>query len=211
MIDVRETIEIAALGDSFTDGATGPADESWPARLEQQTGRTVQNYGTSGFGPQQELYVLRDFVLRRRPQVVVLAFCAGNDLSDAEAFDLWENNPARPIEERPGWRLTETYRRYEMFYLWTAGRAIAQQMAVRHRDAPKKRSEETRFDHGMFTVHESGRLMRFAFFPPYLEKLARPRQEIERSRGWMLTETALREMHADCERQGAKFILMYHP
>ena len=211
---VREKFEIAALGDSFTDGATGPADESWPARLEHLTHRPVQNYGTSGFGPQQELYVLRDFVLRHRPRVVVLAFCAGNDLSDAEAFDLWEKNPARPIDERPGWRLTETSRRYESLYLWTAGRIIGEQVSqwLSSRSEPAaKASEGTRFDRGMFTVHQSNHIVRFAFFPPYLEKLARPRQEIEESPGWTLTQTALRLMQAECVRQGTKFVLMFIP
>ncbi len=205
----REKFQVAAIGDSFTDGATGPANESWPSRLEQQTGETVQNYGTSGFGPQQELYVLRDFVLRHRPSVVVLAFCAGNDLSDAEAFDLWEKNPARPFEERPGWRLAERYRRYETFSLWTGGQMLWEQIFSRTAVVPLPATKT--FDRGMFTVRRSNRILRFAFFPPYLEKLARPRAEIEQSRGWALTQRALQQMHAECARDGIKFVLMYIP
>jgi len=46
---------VAALGDSFTDAMTMAAEASWPVRLERTLGVPVQNYGTAGFGPQQEL------------------------------------------------------------------------------------------------------------------------------------------------------------
>src|SRR5438876_954506 len=76
---VRDPIAVAALGDSFTDAMTLPAEQAWPARLEARLGAPVQNYGTAGFGPQQEERVLEDFALGHRPQAVVLAFFAGND------------------------------------------------------------------------------------------------------------------------------------
>ncbi|HEX6737344.1 MAG TPA: hypothetical protein VF310_03620, partial [Vicinamibacteria bacterium] len=62
---------VAALGDSFTDALTVPAPLSWPARLQARLGRRVRNYGTAGFGPLQELEVLRRYVLPRRPRAVV--------------------------------------------------------------------------------------------------------------------------------------------
>lgn len=51
---VRDRFDIAALGDSFTDAMTMAAEHSWPVQLEQISGASVQNYGTAGFGPQQE-------------------------------------------------------------------------------------------------------------------------------------------------------------
>jgi SGNH hydrolase-like domain, acetyltransferase AlgX len=212
---VRGKIDVAALGDSFTDATTGLVDESWPIRLGKITGRTVQNYGTSGFGPQQELYALRDYALRRKPKWVVLAFCAGNDLSDAELFDLWEKNPSRPIEERAGWRLAESYRRYETFYIWSVARIAGESISRRPVQAKKlsavPSSDAPRFDRGMFTVPLADHAVQFALFPPYLEKLGVLRTEIERSRGWVLTQAALREMKADCARNGTSLILMFVP
>ncbi len=130
---VREEIDVAALGDSFVDGMTSPSEETWPARLEQITGKKVQNYGTSSFGPQQELYVLQDFAIRHKPRDVVLGFFAGNDFFDAERFDSWErggNN--KPGEEAAGWRLKKKFRRYETFYLTTLAR-----VAFPPRDIPR--------------------------------------------------------------------------
>ena len=69
----RDRIDVAALGDSFTDAMTLDAADSWTTRLERDTGLAVQNYGTAAFGPQQELRVLADYALRHHPRVVVLA------------------------------------------------------------------------------------------------------------------------------------------
>ena len=98
---VRERYEIAALGDSFTDAMTMESEASWPSQLETRLGVSVQNYGTAGFGPQQEELVLEDFVARHRPRVVVLAYFAGNDLFDAEAFDEFQRS-RRPARRRVG-------------------------------------------------------------------------------------------------------------
>ena len=78
----RPRIDIAALGDSFTDAQTVAADAAWPQQLEARLGAAVQNYGTAGFGPQQELLVLKDLRCAIH-ELVVLAFFAGNDLRDA--------------------------------------------------------------------------------------------------------------------------------
>ena len=81
---------VAALGDSFTDGMTLPAELTWPARLASLLGVSVRNYGTAGFGPGQELLVLKEYVRARRPRRVVVGFFAGNDLVDAERFESFQ-------------------------------------------------------------------------------------------------------------------------
>src|SRR5438445_552752 len=82
-----------------------------PARLEQRLGVAVQNYGTAGFGPQQELLVLRDFVVRHRPSRVVLAYFAGNDLFDAERFDRFEQSHGFAEAMTLGWPIKDVYSR----------------------------------------------------------------------------------------------------
>ena len=119
---VRERFQIAALGDSFTDAMTMEAEASWPLQLEKHLGVTVQNYGTAGFGPQQEARVLEDFVARHRPRVVVLAYFAGNDLFDAEAFDEFQRSG---VEQRtaPGWRIKDVVSRADTWFVTSALRA----------------------------------------------------------------------------------------
>lgn len=212
---VREKIDIAALGDSFTDAANAPASDAWPSRLEELTGRIVQNYGTSGFGPQQELYVLRDYALKHKPHWTVLAYFAGNDISDAEAFDRWEHGLDRVAEGPTGWKLRDAFRRYETLYIWTisAFAADALRVTISPAEPPEAKPAvaSPTFDRGMFTVPVANQTVRYALFPHYLQKLGIPRAEIERSRGWELTQAALRQMKADCDEGKSAFVLMFIP
>ena len=216
---VRAKIDVAALGDSFTDGTTSAEKDAWPARLEQLTGLVVQNYGTSGFGPQQERYVFQDFAAQHHPRWTVLAFFAGNDLHDAEAFDDWERGEHRLGEELTGSKLPANYRRYQEFYLWTVVRVAAESLlqktrggaeAVNHPVAASA-SATPRFDRGMFDVPVNDRVLQFAFFPPYLQKLGTPRAELEASRGWALTRAAISGLQADCARDGSQLLVMFIP
>ena len=210
---VREQIDVAVLGDSFVDGMTSPREEIWPARLEQITGRKVQNYGASSFGPQQALYVLQDYALRRHPRDVVLGFFAGNDFFDAERFDSWERAGNRPGEELSGWRLKKKIRRYETLYLFTlTGLALPARVSPRPGSYAGDPPTIPRFERGMYEIPmPDGHALRFAFMPPYLQKLASSRQEIERSRGWELTRAALLQMQESCRQQNSRLTLMFIP
>jgi len=212
---VREEIDVATLGDSFVDGMTSPAVETWPARLEQMTGKKVQNYGTSSFGPQQALYVLQDFAIRRKPREVVFGFFAGNDFFDAERFDSWERAGKNgPGEEAAGWRLQKNFRRYETFYLATPARlAFPTRASGQHAASPdRNESAVPRFDRGLFEIPtENAGMLRFAFMPPYLQKLARSRQELEGSRGWELIRATLLQMRETCRQQNSRLTVMFIP
>lgn len=211
---VRDPIDVAALGDSFVEAMTSPQEESWPARLEQMTGKKVQNYGTSSFGPQQELYVLQDYAIRHQPREVVLGYFAGNDLFDAERFDNWEHGGDKPGEEASGWRLKKRYRRYETLYLTTLAR-VALPSRPREKSAPtapRNGSATANFDRGAYEIPTaSGTRLRFAFMPPYLQKLASSRAEIERSRGWELVRDTLLKMRETCAQHGSRLTVLFIP
>jgi lysophospholipase L1-like esterase len=211
---VRARIDIAALGDSFTDAMTSPVKEGWPARLEQITGRKVQNYGTSAFGPQQELYVLQDFAIQHQPRDVVLAFFAGNDLFDAERFDRWEHGGDKPGEETTGWRIRKRFRRYETLFLTTLARTALPVDAPQKIGAPSLANKKpvAHFDRGIYEIPlPAGGHLRFAVMPAYLQKLGAPREELERSRGWELASATLRRMKETCERAGSRLTVMFVP
>ena len=77
---------IAVLGDSFTWGI-GVADEDrFTERLERDRGVEVLNFGVSGYAPVQYSLMIDD-VLAFRPEVVVVAFCLGNDFGDNVYFE----------------------------------------------------------------------------------------------------------------------------
>jgi hypothetical protein len=211
---VRQQIDVAALGDSFVEAMTSSREESWPARLEQLTGKKVQNYGTSSFGPQQELHVLQDYAMRHQAREVVLGYFAGNDLFDAERFDSWEHGGDKPGEEATGWRLQKKYRRYETLYLATLAR-VALPSPPREKSlpgTPRNSFAHASFDRGAYEIPTAfGIPLRFAFMPPYLQKLASPRAAIEPSRGWELVRAALLAMRETCAGQGSRLTVMFIP
>lgn len=230
---VRERIDIAALGDSFTDAMTLAIDEAWPTRLERQTGMAVQNYGTAGFGPQQELLTLKEYAGRHHPRIVVLAYFAGNDLFDAEAFDEFTRTDGavrRPVQ---GWQIKGVVSRADNWFLVSALRATGTWLSKLERaearadaTAPGGGSDRSRptstaeplasrdgvaFDRGMFSASVNGHGLRWAFMPPYLNTLTMTERELAARRGWMLTKQTIAEMQDFSRGIGARFVVMFLP
>jgi len=218
---VREHVDVAALGDSFPDAMTVPFDASWPARLEQRLGIAVQNYGTAGFGPQQELLVLRDFAVRHRPSRVVLAYFAGNDLFDAERFDRFERSHGSADAPTLGWPIKEVYSRADTWHVTSALAATAGWFTRRQQPFVVKASEaesrerairaESPFDRGLFSLDVGGKLLQFAFMPPYLNTLNFSEGELRARPGWRLTRDAILAMQQTSRDAGAEFIVMFLP
>lgn len=97
--------DVVVVGDSFVEGPHVPASAVITSALADRTGRTVLNLGRAGYGPDQELAVLRRFGLGRRPRNVVWAFYEGNDFGDlpdyrssrAELLESLDRPPAWPV------------------------------------------------------------------------------------------------------------------
>jgi PAS domain-containing protein len=78
--------EIAVIGDSYVESPMLPGSMLATTRLAELTQRTVVNLGQSGYGPQQELAVLKRYGLPLHPKSVVWVFFEGNDLLDAHEY-----------------------------------------------------------------------------------------------------------------------------
>jgi len=84
------TFRIAVLGDSFTEAMQVNQEEAFWAimakdlqKCENLKGRNIEviNFGISGLGTSQELLILKHRVWKYSPDVVLLAFTTGNDVS----------------------------------------------------------------------------------------------------------------------------------
>jgi lysophospholipase L1-like esterase len=87
--------DIVFVGDSFTEGASVPEEDTFVQQLGKEVKHSVVNLGRGFYGPQQELIVLRRYGLGYDPRVVVWQLFEGNDLSDATRFAEWRKNPVR--------------------------------------------------------------------------------------------------------------------
>jgi lysophospholipase L1-like esterase len=219
---------VAALGDSFTDGMTLPAELTWPARLARLLGVSVRNYGTAGFGPGQELLVLKEHVLARHPRRVVVGFFAGNDLLDAERFESFQRDGGPLPSFGLGWKFKDVIARFDQLYLTSLYEGASGLLRDRKR-SPADRwpprgledysgddptaSSTTRlgFDRGLFTVPVAGRVLQFAFLSPYLNSLKLSRQQLEASRGWELTRRSYQEMERLVRGQGGELVVLFIP
>lgn len=71
---------IAAFGDSYTEGVGAPQDSSWPRQLQciLRSGSTdsveVMNCGVSGSDPIFEFMLLKQKILRYKPDMVIVAY-----------------------------------------------------------------------------------------------------------------------------------------
>lgn len=80
--------DIVVVGDSYIEAPMTPDAALSTTLLSRLQGKTVANLGNSGYGPQQELGVLKRFGLGLQPETVVWAFFEGNDFSNAEQYDM---------------------------------------------------------------------------------------------------------------------------
>lgn len=216
---------VAALGDSFTDAMTLPAELGWPSRLSARLGVAVRNYGTAGFGPGQEGRVLEEYVLKRHPRVVVVAFFAGNDLQDAERFAHFERDGSFRPSFAHGWKFKEVVARFDNLYVVSFARGIVSllQHPSPGREGPSESdgfsgddpdapgASRAGFDRGLFTVPVGGATLRFAFLPAYLNTLRFSRAEVAAWPGWALTREAYRQMDRQTRAAGARLVVMFIP
>jgi lysophospholipase L1-like esterase len=100
---------IVVLGDSYVEAVQVPVADRFTEVLANDlkdqpafADRTVRvmNFGMSGYGTAQELLLLRDRVAVYQPDLVVLAFLSGNDLSD-------NCRALRPHSQRPFFTLDD--------------------------------------------------------------------------------------------------------
>jgi hypothetical protein len=74
-------IDIAAVGDSFTQGASVPSTSNLVAVVRRRWPSTL-NLGYGGNGPLIELASLLEYLPQRRPRAVLWLLCEGNDLGE---------------------------------------------------------------------------------------------------------------------------------
>lgn len=90
---------ILAVGDSFTYGDEVEDGQTWPAQLQQLTGRRVLNAGVSGYGFDQIVLRAEQLAAKYKPAVIVVSFIA-DDIRRTEMRRLWSaDKPYFVIED----------------------------------------------------------------------------------------------------------------
>ncbi|MFQ5545395.1 MAG: hypothetical protein ACE5FE_05380 [Acidiferrobacterales bacterium] len=77
------TIDIIALGDSFTWCTSVNPEDTWTSKISSLTGRSIYNLGSPRLGVYEYLQILKRFGIQKSPRVVIMNIYGGNDLRDA--------------------------------------------------------------------------------------------------------------------------------
>lgn len=85
--DGLDSARVVVVGDSFVEGLQAADGELISAQLAKALKVPTANLGRTGYGPQQELEVLRRHGLALGPRTCVWAFYEGNDLQDVESYE----------------------------------------------------------------------------------------------------------------------------
>jgi hypothetical protein len=184
----KATYDSVALGDSFTR-ASGVASP-WPQVLAEFTGSNVLNLADVGFGPQDELKVLRQYGLKKQPQWVIMAYFEGNDLYDAAAYE-----QANPF-------ITLRFGRYVLNQGMEAWRERSLD------EAPVEVASNYRYP---ITVTINKKDLELAFFSYYISWLSVDRQVIGSSQNYRLVTESILQVKELSEAAGARLLLVYVP
>ena len=76
-----DSIDIVALGDSFTQGDCVPSGKNFVSVIRERYPKTL-NLGIAGQGPLNTLATLKDYVPALKPKFVLWFFYEGNDIGD---------------------------------------------------------------------------------------------------------------------------------
>jgi lysophospholipase L1-like esterase len=204
------TVRIAVLGDSFAEAMQVPLDRTFWSVLERElslkktfgTDRVeVLNFGVSGYGTAQELQALRNHVWPYSPDIVLLAFLAGNDVRN-------NSRELEPDKVRPFFTLRDgqlvlddtfledpDYRKARGMWTRTKVAAINASRVLQLANEWKNRAGARLADSSSSMAHTSAGEPDAFQEHPTGEWIA----------AWQATEQLVSQMHKECDEHGARF------
>ncbi len=211
-------LRIAVLGDSYTAALEMPLERTfwWVAKEGlaaspgfQDRPVEIMNFGVSGYGTAQELITLRRRVWAYDPDVVLLAFCTGNDISN-NVRELEENQqiPFFVLEgnrlhlddsfrKNVAWR-TRQSRPFQLYY-----QALEHVRCLQLVSRAKNALQNARGGLAQANLPPT------AGEEPGLDSLVyRPPADATWKKAWTVTERLLLEMRDEVHARGARFLLV---
>ncbi len=190
----RTNAEIAVIGDSYVESPMLPSSALSTTRLEELTQRTVVNLGQSGYGPQQELAVLKRYGLPLHPRSVVWVFFEGNDLLDADEY------AGMVSFLKSNWNTIDTawdrsFTRNALFWLTKAVRGCVPAEAAKERTAHATVTDTEGKKHGLYVKGRS-------------QSASLTKRELHTLK---TSVAAIEEAYRLVKNEGARFVVVFAP
>lgn len=186
--------QVALVGDSFLVYGSQRTPPGLQMRLEQRLTPSILNVGVSGIGPEQELYLLQQVVLPRRPKLVLWFFFGGNDLIDAFWLQHAIGIGCRTLGD--------------LFHGRRAPRLYLPSLfAELLRPGPAPRAPEAL--PGFVPKAAPDRPL--WFYPDTLRAMVITPEQLQQNQGWHAITRVLDTAHRACQEADAKFLVVYLP
>ncbi len=177
--------DVVFVGDSVTMAAEVPEEATFVQKTAQTLGLRTVNLGVFGYGPQQELAVLKRYGLAYEPRAVVWQVTEWNDCEDAERY-AQRKQPTRP-QLKPWVELYESY-----------------SPIVAGLEKIFKRKGASR-ENDLVLFQRSDGLVDKQYLWPVVDEVAKSPQ------GWQVTKRAIADAHALCRERGIALIVLFVP
>lgn len=201
------SFQISVLGDSFVAAIGVNQQETMVEQLEKRLNAaaadagdqangsrySVANYGVSGMGTAQELLVWRHYAKAAHPDLVILCFYNGNDLSDNCERLSTANRPYFTLEMNGELKLNPMSTSRSAASRWLADHS---QFYVWQRNQMRLARDRLRSWSGR--LPPGFEIFRSAPAGPFLE-------------AWRVTEALLRALRSEVEATGAQFVIVQIP
>jgi len=217
-----DTFRIAVLGDSCVEALQVPEEQTFAKLLERELAACPAvaaayghveslNFGVSGYGTAQELLALRTQVAPFEPDLVLLAFYAGNDVRNNEkTLDQEEVRPYFDLDSEGRLVLDASFRDHASYKFRRSWPARAFYSLVnRSRLLQGAKAAKSRLD-GWLGARKARRVEK----GEALQELgldnavyAPPTEDAWR-KAWTVTEALLAEMKREAEARGSRFALV---
>ena len=183
--------DVVVIGDSYVESSMLPSTDLLTTTLAARLERPVANLGVTGYGPEQELVVLKRYALALQPKTLIWVFFEGNDLLQLDQQDVISEKVLSDAVSLP-----EDY--------WV--RSLTRNVLVASKNAAQECVPHRTFlqFRGNFQK-DDGRGIELFFWekPAPLESQGRLR--LERLRA------ILDEAHELCRQRGIRFIVAFAP
>ncbi len=188
---------VLMLGDSFTAGLSVDFEKTFPRQCEERLNATdrgrweVIAFGVAGYGTAQELLAYETYGRQFKPDVVVLNFFAGNDVSDNSSelstsprpyFTLVNGRLMAQPRSEARQRIAGWLNEHSWLYTW-------QKRQVQKIEQYVKRSVVVNPVHRVFAADEDDQLRR----------------------AWAVTEALILRLRADVAADGGTLLVSYIP
>ncbi|MGD2109444.1 MAG: SGNH/GDSL hydrolase family protein [Phycisphaerae bacterium] len=196
----RDDADIVVLGDSFAEGSNVPDESVWPVHLADHLGRSVTNFGMSGYAPAHYFEALKRYALPLEPRTVLCMLYEGNDFRSSRSIEAQQK--------------VSFSKRMKVYFKQSPIRQALDAMMIRTFGPLNCRHNVPGaeiLDWLPLRIPPGPNAKHYAFEPQKLRDLCQDDDAFASGRRWLVARQALERMNQLCQGAGCRFAVIFAP